>query len=43
MAMFNARPFRLLRGDCEQVLQRFGSGSVDAIVTDPPYGRERVA
>ena len=38
MAMFNARPFRLLRGDCEQVLRRFGSGSVDAIVTDPPYG-----
>ena len=36
--MFNSKPFRLFRGDCGQVLQRVQSGSVDAIVTDPPYG-----
>ena len=38
VTMFNAKPFRLFRGDCAEVLKRFDSGSVDAIVTDPPYG-----
>lgn len=29
---------RLLEGDCFEVLAELGSESVDAIVTDPPYG-----
>lgn len=36
--MFNRKPFRLLRGDCADVLKRLEPNSVDAIVTDPPYG-----
>ncbi len=29
---------RLYRGDCLEVMPRWPSGAVDAIVTDPPYG-----
>jgi len=29
---------KLYRGDCLQVLKRLPAGSVDAVVTDPPYG-----
>lgn len=35
---FNRKPWRLFRGDCLEVLKRFEPASVDAIVTDPPYG-----
>jgi site-specific DNA-methyltransferase (adenine-specific) len=30
---------RLIHGDCLDVLRKIKSGSVDAIVTDPPYGQ----
>lgn len=30
--------YRLVRGDCLNVLARLAPGSVDAFVTDPPYG-----
>jgi site-specific DNA-methyltransferase (adenine-specific) len=29
---------KLIRGDCLAVLKRLPAGSVDAVVTDPPYG-----
>lgn len=29
---------RLILGDCEEILPMFEPGSVDAVVTDPPYG-----
>jgi site-specific DNA-methyltransferase (adenine-specific) len=29
---------RLIQGDCLEVLRTLESGSVDAVVTDPPYG-----
>lgn len=29
---------RLILGDCLEVLRTLGPGSVDAVVTDPPYG-----
>ena len=29
---------RLIHGDCLEVLRELESGSVDAVVTDPPYG-----
>lgn len=29
---------RLIRGDCLQVLPTLDAGSIDAVVTDPPYG-----
>lgn len=28
----------LIHGDCLSVMQGMGSGSIDAIITDPPYG-----
>ena len=31
---------RLILGDCLQVLPMLESGSVDAVVTDPPYGKQ---
>lgn len=31
------RDFRLFHGDCLDVLKRLPAGSVDAVVTDPPY------
>ena len=30
--------FKLHHGDCLQVLKTFPDNSIDAIVTDPPYG-----
>jgi site-specific DNA-methyltransferase (adenine-specific) len=30
--------FKLYRGDCLKVLKRIDTGSIDAVVTDPPYG-----
>lgn len=29
---------KLYRGDCLEVLKRLPAGSVDAVITDPPYG-----
>jgi hypothetical protein len=29
---------RVIHGDCREVMRGMGDGSVDAIVTDPPYG-----
>ena len=29
---------KLYRGDCLKVLRKLDAGSVDAVVTDPPYG-----
>jgi len=31
-------PYELHLGDCREVLRRFAPGSVDACITDPPYG-----
>lgn len=33
-------PCRLIRGDCREVLPTLEAGSVDAVVTDPPYGKK---
>jgi predicted methyltransferase len=30
--------YRLIQGDCLEVLKTLGDASIDAIVTDPPYG-----
>lgn len=30
--------FRLLHGDCREMLRSLPEASVDACVTDPPYG-----
>lgn len=35
-----AKPFELHLGDCIEVMRTFQDNSVDAIVTDPPYGLE---
>ena len=32
--------FKLFRGDCVKVLVNLPEGSVDAVITDPPYGLE---
>ena len=32
------RDFRIITGDCVDVLRSMPDRSVDAIVTDPPYG-----
>jgi DNA modification methylase len=29
---------RLYKGDCLEVMKEIESGSIDAIITDPPYG-----
>lgn len=34
------KPTRLIHGDCVKVMARLPENSVDAIVTDPPYGLE---
>lgn len=31
-------PFAVLRGDCVEMMRTLDAGSVDAVVTDPPYG-----
>ena len=31
-------PCRLILGDCLRALPTLAAGSVDAVVTDPPYG-----
>jgi DNA modification methylase len=31
-------PHTLYRGDCLEILPTLAAGSVDAVVTDPPYG-----
>lgn len=35
---FDRRPYKLFRGDCIDVMKRLPANSVDAMVTDPPYG-----
>lgn len=32
------KPYTLLQGDCREVMRGMADNSVDAIVTDPPYG-----
>ncbi len=34
----NATPYMLHTGDCREVMATMGADSIDAIVTDPPYG-----
>ena len=29
---------KLLHGDCLELMQTIEDGSIDAIITDPPYG-----
>ena len=29
---------KLYKGDCLELMKSIGDGSVDAIITDPPYG-----
>lgn len=36
--MSNDTTNQVLRGDCEQVLRRCSSESIDAVIADPPYG-----
>ena len=31
-------PITLIKGDCLESMKSIGDGSVDAIITDPPYG-----
>lgn len=33
-----SEPVRIVQGDCLEVLRTLPAGSVDAVVTDPPYG-----
>ena len=41
--MFNEKGFWLMQGDCLERMKEIPSGSVDAIVCDPPYGTVRGA
>ena len=34
----NLSKIELLKGDCLELMKTIESGSVDAIITDPPYG-----
>ena len=36
--VWQAGEVKLIRGDCLEVLPTLATGSVDAVVTDPPYG-----
>ena len=36
------RSYRLVAGDCVEEMRRMGAQTIDAIVTDPPYGIGRV-
>lgn len=31
-------PITLIQGDCLEIMKSIGDKSVDAIITDPPYG-----
>lgn len=33
-----SEPVRVIQGDCLEVMKGIDSGSIDAVVTDPPYG-----
>lgn len=33
----------LLHGDCAELLSQIPDGSIDAIITDPPYGTTKCA
>jgi DNA modification methylase len=37
--MEKLKPFinRILCGDCQEVMRAFPAGSIDLVVTDPPY------
>ena len=41
--MFNDKGFWLMQGDCLERMKEIPSGSVDAIICDPPYGTVRGA
>lgn len=32
------RPVTLIRGDCQKMLERLPADSIDAVISDPPYG-----
>lgn len=34
-----SEPVRVIQGDCLEVMKGIDSGSIDAVVTDPPYGQ----
>ena len=37
----NVLTTEIICGDCREVLQRFGDGTFDLIVTSPPYADQR--
>jgi site-specific DNA-methyltransferase (adenine-specific) len=37
------QPYRLIQGDCLQVLKELPNKSIDCIITDPPYGINETA
>lgn len=41
--MATADDCQLIQGDCLDVLPTLADGSVDAVVTDPPYGQTNEA
>lgn len=36
--MYDIRPGAIINADCLTVLRQMDAGSVDMIITDPPYG-----
>ena len=36
--MYDIRPGAIINADCLTVLRQMGAGSVDMVITDPPYG-----
>jgi DNA modification methylase len=34
----SVNPITLMQGDCLEIMKSIGDNSVDAIITDPPYG-----
>ena len=38
--MFNENGFWLMQGDCLERMKEIPSGSVDMVLTDPPYGMD---
>ena len=35
-------PYTLYHGDCLEVMRTIPDASLDAVITDPPYGHHRV-
>ena len=36
--MYDIRPGAIINADCLTVLRQMDAGSVDMVITDPPYG-----